>query len=217
MEISSYIVKLLDVLSESAEPISRQDLASQMTNIAGEEDNFWLVMTEKAVHDGFIKTKPAKSKTVAVTPMGKKFRKEPTPIEVHPEDANSDDELAMKLSIVLSQRRGNGELAHVSSEHTRLQIKLIKAIDRKIALDEFAEQEHLDFDTVLDELEKMLSTGHRFNIRYFVDEVIEQQDTQEILDFFEENGDNMSLCIEEWGDVYKPQELRLIHYLWKTL
>lgn len=217
MEISSYIVKLLDVLSESTEPVSRQDLASQMTSMAGEEDNFWLVLTEKAVHDGYIKTKPAKSKTVVVTPMGKKFRKEPTPIEVHPEDVNSDDELAMKLSIVLSQRRGNGELAHVSSEHTRLQIKLIKAIDRKIALDEFAEQEHLDFDIVLDELEKMLSTGHRFNIRYFIDEVIEKQDTQEILDFFEENGDNMSLCIEEWGDVYKTQELRLIHYLWKTL
>ena len=97
-----------------------------------------------------------------------------------------------------------------------MQIKLIRAIDRKIALDEFAEQEHLDFDSILDELEKMLQSGHRFNIRYFVDEVIEQQDTQEILDFFDANGDNMKLCNDEWGDVYKTQELRLIHYLWET-
>ena len=41
MEISSYIVKLLDVLAESAEPKSRQELAAQMTSLAGEEDNFW--------------------------------------------------------------------------------------------------------------------------------------------------------------------------------
>ena len=135
---------------------------------------------------------------------------------MHPEENANDDELSMKLSIVLSQRRGNGELSRVSSEHTRLQIKLIRAIDRKIALDEFAEQEHLDFDSILDELEKMLQSGHRFNIRYFVDEVIEQQDTQEILDFFDANGDNMKLCNDEWGDVYKTQELRLIHYLWET-
>ena len=173
-------------------------------------------MTEKAVHEGLVKTKPAKSKTVAITPAGKKFRKNPTAIEVHPEENANDDELSMKLSIVLSQRRGNGELSRVSSEHTRLQIKLIRAIDRKIALDEFAEQEHLDFDSILDELEKMLQSGHRFNIRYFVDEVIEQQDTQEILDFFDANGDNMKLCNDEWGDVYKTQELRLIHYLWET-
>ncbi len=216
MDIHAHIVKLLDVLLQQEEPITRQQLAGQLTSAAGEDDNFWLVMTEKAVHEGLVKTKPAKSKTVAITPAGRKFRKNPTAIEVHPEETANDDELSMKLSIVLSQRRGNGELAHVSSEHTRLQIKLIRAIDRKIALDEFAEQEHLDFDSILDELEKMLQSGHRFNIRYFVDEVIEQQDTQEILDFFDANGDNMELCNEEWGDVYKTQELRLIHYLWET-
>lgn len=216
MDIHAHIVKLLDVLQQQEEPITRQQLARQLTSSAGEDDNFWLVMTEKAVHEGLAKTKPAKSKTVVITPAGKKFRKNPTAIEVHTEETANDDELSMKLSIVLSQRRGSGELARVSSEHTRLQIKLIRAIDRKIALDEFAEQEHLDFDSVLDELEKMLQSGHRFNIRYFVDEVIEQQDTQEILDFFDVNGDNMKLCTDEWGDVYKTQELRLIHYLWET-
>lgn len=216
MDIHAHIVNVLDVLLQQEEPITRQQLAGQLTSAVGEDDNFWLVMTEKAVHEGFVKTKPAKSKTVAITPAGRKFHKNPTAIEVHPEETASDDELSMKLAIVLSQRRGNGELAHVSSEHTRLQIKLIRAIDRKIALDEFAEQEHLDFDSILDELEKMLQSGHRFNIRYFVDEVIEQQDTQEILDFFDANGDDMALCNEEWGDVYKTQELRLIHYLWKT-
>lgn len=216
MDIHTHIVKLLDVLHTLEEPVTRLQLAKMMSSSVGEDDNFWLVMTEKAVHEGLVKTKPAKSKTVAITPAGKKFRKEPAPIEVHPEESSSDDELSMKLAIVLSQRRGGGELARVSSEHTRLQIKLIKAIDRKIALDDFAEQEHLDFDTVLDELDKMLLSGHRFNIRYFVDEVIEKDDTQEILDFFDANGDNMKLCADEWGDVYKTQELRLIHYLWET-
>jgi hypothetical protein len=216
MDIQTHIVKLLDVLQQQEDPITRQQLAGLLTSAVGEDDNFWLVMTEKAVHEGLVKTKPAKSKTVVITPTGKKFRKTPNAIEVHTEETANDDELSMKLSIVLSQRRGSGELARVSSEHTRLQIKLIRAIDRKIALDEFAEQEHLDFDTVLDELEKMLQSGHRFNIRYFVDEVIEEQDTQEILDFFDANGDNMKLCTDEWGDVYKTQELRLIHYLWET-
>lgn len=216
MDIQNHIIKLLGALQQQEEPVTRTQLAAQLTSTVGEDDNFWLVMTEKAVHEGLVKTKPAKSKTVAITPVGRKFLKEPAPIEVHPEESNSDDELSMKLAIVLTQRRGGGELGRVSSEHTRLQIKLIRAIDRKIALDDFAEQEHLDFDTVLDELDKMLHSGHRFNIRYFVDEVIEEQDTQEILDFFDANGDNMKLCADEWGDVYKTQELRLIHYLWET-
>ena len=215
MDISNYIVKLLEVLSAEAEPMTRQELAAKMTAVEGEDDNFWLVMTEEAVHEGLVKTKP-RSKTIGVTPQGSSFLKEPTTLEVAAEETAGDDELAMKLAVVLSQRKGSNPLARVSSEHTRLQIKLIKAIDRKIALDEFAEQEHLDFDEVLDELEKMLKAGHRFDIKYFIDEVIDNDDTQEIIDFFDENGDDMELCVEEWGDVYKTQELRLIHYLWKT-
>ena len=82
MDIHAHIVKLLDVLQQQEEPITRQQLAGQLTSAAGEDDNFWLVMTEKAVHEGLVKTKPAKSKTVAITPAGKKFRKSPTAISL---------------------------------------------------------------------------------------------------------------------------------------
>ena len=101
MDIHAHIVKLLDVLQQQEEPITRQQLAGQLTSAAGEDDNFWLVMTEKAVHEGLVKTKPAKSKTVAITPAGKKFRKNPTAIEVHPEENANDDELSMKLSVII--------------------------------------------------------------------------------------------------------------------
>ena len=217
MDIQVYITKLLKVLSDSQEPVTRKALSHRLAEVTDESENFWMVMTEKAVHEGFAKTKPQRSKTIAVTPQGEEFLTNPKVVDVQIEGADENDEIALKISAVLSQRHGGGDLSKVSSEHTRMQIKIIKAIDRKIALDEFAEQEHIALDDVLDELDAMLQSGHRFDIRYFVDEVIEPQDTQEIIDFFNECGDDMQLCMEEWGDVYKPQELRLIHYLWKTL
>lgn len=234
MEIQNQIVKVLNALNEIEEPVTRQQLAEFMVGKKKSEtilqymdlktfgsgkdeaESFWKAMLEKGVQMGLAKAKPAKSHTLAITPAGKKFRKHPEVVEVNIENYHGDDEVTMMLITLMRERKSRTELDGVSSEHTRLQIKIIKAIDRKISLDDLAEQEKVGLDTVFDELERMRKGGRVFDIRYFVDEVIAPEDTQEILDWFEDNDDDWDGCLEEWGDVYKEEELRLLHYLYQA-
>lgn len=233
MEIQDQIVKVLNGLNDIGEPVTRQLFAEFMVgkkkgeaaHLADkkrfgsgqdEQEGFWKAILEKCVHEGLAKVKPARSNTVAITPAGKKFRKNPEVVEVVLDDYQGTDEVTLLLQTIMRERRssGGGDYSANASEHTKLQIKLIHAIDRKISLDEFAEQEHLSLDDIFDELHKLRKKGRYFDVRYFVDEVIETQDTEEILDFFMETGDDLQACIDEWGDVYKMEELRLLHYLY---
>lgn len=232
MEIQNQIVKVLNALNEIDEPVTRQQLAEYMvgkkkcemaetfgtmkTFGSGKEESesFWKAMLEKSVQMGLAKSRPTKNHTVVITPVGKKFRKHPETVDINIDNYQGDDEVTMMLQTLVHERKNRTELDGVSSEHTKLQIKIIKAIDRKISLDDLAEQEKVGLDAVFDELERMRKGGRTFDIRYFVDEVIAPEDTQEILDYFEENGDDWDACLDEWNDVYQEEELRLLHYLY---
>ena len=101
----------------------------------------------------------------------------------------------------------------VKSERSKRQIKLIQAIDRKIALDDFAENENIDLDEVLDDLEALLAHGKRMDIRYFVEEIISKDDIEEVKDSLGDGSFNMKIMQKEWGDVYSEEELRLLRYI----
>ena len=99
-----------------------------------------------------------------------------------------------------------------ASAHTKQQIKIIQAIDRKIALDDFAESECLAFDEVLDELENLVRQGRSMDITYFTDEVLGKECMDELLDFFKSvKSDYVSMAIDELGDVYSDEEIRLAY------
>jgi ATP-dependent DNA helicase RecQ len=104
-------------------------------------------------------------------------------------------------------------VGRITSERSRRQIKLIHAIDRKIALDDFAESENIDLDEVLDDLEALLHHGKRMDITYFTDEVIGREDIEEVRDSMPNGKFNMDFLYKEWGDVYNEEELRLLQYI----
>lgn len=104
-------------------------------------------------------------------------------------------------------------LQHPTSARTKLQMKLIRAIDRKIALDDFAQSENIDLDELLDNLEDLLHHGKRMDISYFVNEVIGQDNVEEVRDSMEDDTFDMDTMRAEWGDVYNEEELRLLRYV----
>lgn len=94
---------------------------------------------------------------------------------------------------------------------SKLKIALIQSIDRKIDLDELAESKGLEFAEMLDELEAIVDAGTKINIDYFLDEILEEDRQEDLLDYFRTSEeDNIEAAIQELGDEYSDEEIRLV-------
>jgi ATP-dependent DNA helicase RecQ len=92
-----------------------------------------------------------------------------------------------------------------------LKVKIIKNIDRQIPLDEIANSENIDFDELLDEIDAIVYSGTKLNIDYFLEDVMDEDHIDDIYDYFSESEtDDMEKAIEELGDDYSEDEIRLV-------
>jgi len=94
---------------------------------------------------------------------------------------------------------------------SKRKISIIQAIDRKIDLEEVAISIGLDFEQLLDEIESIVNSGNKINISYFIDERLDEDDQDEIFDYFRnaENG-SMEEAIKELCPDYTETEIRLV-------
>lgn len=93
----------------------------------------------------------------------------------------------------------------------KVKIYIIQGIDRKIDLGELAESKGLDFCEFLDELEAIVDAGHKINIDYYLDEILEEDRQEDIMDYFRETEeDDIEEAIQELGDEYTEEEIRLV-------
>lgn len=94
---------------------------------------------------------------------------------------------------------------------SKMKISIIHAIDRKIDLEELAESKGLEFGELIDELDAIVEAGTKINIDYFLDEIMDEDHQVEIIDFFKESQeDDLEAAIQELGDVYSEEEIRLV-------
>ena len=78
-------------------------------------------------------------------------------------------------------------------------------------LDALAESKDLDFDELLDELEAIVYSGTKINVSYFIDEMIDDDIEEDIFDYFKESDtDNIEKAMEELGDDFTEEEIRLV-------
>ncbi len=93
-----------------------------------------------------------------------------------------------------------------------LKVYLIKNIDRKVSLEDLAEAKGLDFDELLHELESIVASGTKIDIRYYINEVIDMDKQEEIFDYFKTaETDSFQEALEELGeDEYSEEEIRLM-------
>lgn len=91
-------------------------------------------------------------------------------------------------------------------------LKILQNIDRRIALDDIANALGIDFDELLDELEGIvLYSGNKINIDYFLDEIMDPEDINDILDYFaEQEQDDIEAAFEEFGSDFSEDEIRLV-------
>ena len=54
-----------------------------------------------------------------------------------------------------------------------LKVKIIQSIDRKVALDDIADAQNIEFDDLLNEIEAIVYSGTKLNIDYFLEDVMD--------------------------------------------
>lgn len=94
---------------------------------------------------------------------------------------------------------------------SKLKISIIQAIDRKIDLNELAPSLNLEFSQLIDEIEAIVNAGTKININYYLNEIIDPEDQEEIFDFFREcESDNLTEAYSELCPAYSEDEVRLV-------
>lgn len=94
---------------------------------------------------------------------------------------------------------------------SKVKINIVHLIDRKIPLDEIANSMGLDFDELLEHIEGILNAGTKIDINYYVDEILDEDQQDDIYEHFKESemGD-LNTAYKELGDEYTEDEIRLI-------
>ena len=94
---------------------------------------------------------------------------------------------------------------------SKLKVSIIQAIDRKVALDDIAVSKGLEFSELLDEVEAIVYSGTKLNIDYFLEEIMDEDHLDDIYDYFNESTtDKIDDAMEELGDDYTEDEIRLV-------
>ena len=94
---------------------------------------------------------------------------------------------------------------------SKLKVSIIQSIDRKVALDDIALAKGIEFSELLDEVEAIVYSGTKLNIDYFLDEIMDEDHMEDIYDYFKESvTDKIDDAIEELGDDYTEDEIRLV-------
>ena len=94
---------------------------------------------------------------------------------------------------------------------SKLKVSIIHSIDRKVALDDIAEVNGIDFDELLDEIEAIVYSGTKINIDYFLEEVMDDDKVDDIYAYFQESEtDNLDDAMEELDNDYSEEEIRLV-------
>ncbi|WP_289685886.1 DNA helicase RecQ [Paramuribaculum intestinale] len=94
---------------------------------------------------------------------------------------------------------------------SKVKISIIHAIDRKIDLNEIADSKGMEFDELLDEIESIVNSGTKININYYIDEMLDEDQQDEIFDWFKQSESGMlEEAYQELGSDYSEEEIRLM-------
>jgi ATP-dependent DNA helicase RecQ len=98
-----------------------------------------------------------------------------------------------------------------AGQRSKNKIQIIQAIDNRQDLEEFAENLGLKFDKLITELEHICHAGTKVNIDYFIDTFLDEEKQDDIYDYFmEADTDDINQAMEELGDDYSLEEVRLM-------
>lgn len=92
-----------------------------------------------------------------------------------------------------------------------LKLSIIQNTDRKIPLEDIAKSKGLTFEELINEMQRIIYSGTKLNINYAIDELLDEEQQEEIFEYFlESESDKISVAYEEFDGDYEEEELRLM-------
>ena len=92
-----------------------------------------------------------------------------------------------------------------------LKVYVIQSTDRKLPLEDIASAKGLKMDQLITEVEHIVNSGTKLNINYYLESILEEDQIEEIYDYFmESDSDDIQEAIDEFDGDYEEEELRLV-------
>lgn len=93
-------------------------------------------------------------------------------------------------------------------------VYIIQSVDRKMDLEDMADGKNLSMDDLISEMESIIYQGTKLDISYYVNEIIDEDQKDEVFEYLmEADNDSMSDLLDEFGDEYEEEELRLLRIM----
>ncbi len=97
-----------------------------------------------------------------------------------------------------------------TGSNSALKLFIIQNIDRQLPLDDIASSKGMEMPEFIKEMEAIVYSGTKLNISYWIDEILDEDQQEEIHDYFmESETDKISVAIDEFDGDYEDEELRL--------
>ncbi|MCD8207388.1 MAG: DNA helicase RecQ [Bacteroidales bacterium] len=89
---------------------------------------------------------------------------------------------------------------------------IITSIDRKFPLEDIAKEKDMEMDELLTEIEKIVRSGFKLDINYYIRENIDDDVVEDIFDYFKEDAESDSIeeAAKELGPSYDELDIRLV-------
>ena len=92
-----------------------------------------------------------------------------------------------------------------------LKVYIIQSTDRKLPLEDIADAKGLGMQDLITEIEHIVNSGTRVNIDYYIEGMLEEDQIEEIYDYFmEAESADIQEASEEFDGDYDDEELRLM-------
>ena len=92
-----------------------------------------------------------------------------------------------------------------------LKVHIIQNVDRKMPLEDIASSKGKTVEEIITEIEGIVSSGTKMNIDYYIDEMLDEDEQEDIYDYFREaETDSLDDAYEELNGDYEEEQIRLI-------
>jgi ATP-dependent DNA helicase RecQ len=94
--------------------------------------------------------------------------------------------------------------------NSALKLYIIQNVDRKLPLDDIASAKGMEMKEFIKEMEAIVYSGTKLNINYWIDDILDEDQQEEIHEYFlEADTDKIDEAIKEFDGDYDDEELRL--------
>lgn len=97
-----------------------------------------------------------------------------------------------------------------TGSNSALKLYIIQNVDRKLPLSDIASAKGMEMNAFIKEMEAIVYSGTKLNIDYWINDLLDEDQQEEIHDYFmEAETDKIDLAIDEFDGDYDDEELRL--------